>query len=130
MKASELIAELQKAVVEHGDLDILARYPADGYSWNGLIVRYAPASSMEKAEGIEDAINISVFDCFEEAQEMKASKLIAELQKAVAEHGDLGILVHDSSDGCSWSGLTVWPDPASPAEEEEGVKGTIDLTFG
>lgn len=58
---------------------------------------------------------------------MKASQLIAELQKAVEKHGDLDILVRDCSDGYDWSGLTVWPDPPSEAEAAEGIKGTIDI---
>lgn len=58
---------------------------------------------------------------------MKASELIAELQNAVAKYGDLDVLVRYPADGCSWSGLVVHPDPASPAEEEAGMKGTIDI---
>lgn len=58
---------------------------------------------------------------------MKASELIVELQKAVAEHGDLDILVRSPEDGYDWSDITVWPDPPSPMEREEGIKGTIDI---
>lgn len=58
---------------------------------------------------------------------MKASELILELQKAVNEHGDMDILVRDCSDGFDWSGLCVAPDPPTPGEKEEGVKGTIDI---
>lgn len=58
---------------------------------------------------------------------MKASELIKELQRAVAEHGDMDILVRDPSDGFDWSGVSVVPDPPSPAEAAEGVPGTIDI---
>lgn len=58
---------------------------------------------------------------------MKASELIAELQKAVEKHGDMDILVRDCSDGYDWSGLCVNPDPPSPMERDEGVAGTIDI---
>lgn len=58
---------------------------------------------------------------------MKASELIAELQKAVAKHGDLDILVRDCSDGYDWAGLCVHPDPPSPMEVVEGTAGTIDI---
>lgn len=60
---------------------------------------------------------------------MKASELIAELQHAVAEHGDLDILVRDVEDGCDWSSLTVWPDPPTPMEQADGVRGTIDINI-
>ena len=58
---------------------------------------------------------------------MKASELIAELQRAVAEHGDMDILVRDCSDGFDWNGITVCPDPPSPNEAGEGISGTIDI---
>lgn len=58
---------------------------------------------------------------------MKASELIGELQKAIKKHGDLDILVRDIEDGCDWSEITVWPDPPTPMEADEGVKGTIDI---
>ena len=58
---------------------------------------------------------------------MKASELISELKKAVNEHGDMEVLVRDVEGDCNWSGLTVWPDPPSPTEIEEGVEGTIDI---
>lgn len=58
---------------------------------------------------------------------MKASELIAELQKAVTEYGDLDILVRECPDGCDWSGVCVVPDPPSSAEVEEGISGTIDI---
>ena len=58
---------------------------------------------------------------------MKASELIAELQDAVAKHGDLDILVRSPEDGYDWSDITVWPDPTSPMEAEDGIKGTIDI---
>lgn len=58
---------------------------------------------------------------------MKASELIAELQKAVSEHGDLDILFRDVEDGCDWDNCTVCPDPASPMEAAEGITGTIDI---
>lgn len=60
---------------------------------------------------------------------MKASELIAELQRAVDQHGDLDILVRSVEDGEDWSDITVWPDPASPEEQEQGVAGTIDINL-
>lgn len=57
----------------------------------------------------------------------KACELIAQLQKAVDEHGNLDVRVRDCSDGYDWSGLCVNPDPASPMEAEDGVAGTIDI---
>lgn len=60
---------------------------------------------------------------------MKASELIAELQHAVAEHGDLDILVRSVGDGEDWSDITVWPDPAGPMESDEGIAGTIDINL-
>ena len=60
---------------------------------------------------------------------MKASELISELQKAVAEYGDLDILIRDCSDGYDWSGLCVCPDPPSPMEIAEGIAGTIDINI-
>lgn len=60
---------------------------------------------------------------------MKASELIDELQKAVAQHGDLDILVRDVEGGCDWSCLTVWPDPPTPMEQAEGTHGTIDINI-
>lgn len=58
---------------------------------------------------------------------MKASELIAELQKAVSEHSDLDILFRHVEDGVDWDKCTVWPDPASPMEAVDGVTGTIDI---
>ncbi|RKI66949.1 hypothetical protein D7V91_11415 [bacterium 1xD42-67] len=58
---------------------------------------------------------------------MKASELIAELQKAVAEYGDLEILVRECPDGCDWNRLCVVPDPPSAMEVAEGISGTIDI---
>lgn len=58
---------------------------------------------------------------------MKASELIAELQKAVSEHGDMDILVRDCAIGFDWSGISVCPDPPSPMEVDEGIAGTIDI---
>lgn len=60
---------------------------------------------------------------------MRASELIAELQKAVAQHGDLDILVRDVEGGCDWSSLTVLPDPPTPMEQAEGTHGTIDINI-
>lgn len=61
MKASELILELQKAVSEHGDLDILFRDVEEGVDWENCIVWPDPASPMEAAEGITGTIDINVF---------------------------------------------------------------------
>lgn len=58
---------------------------------------------------------------------MKASELIAELQAAVEKYGDLDILVRSPEDGCDWSDITVWTDPPSPMEKEDGIAGTIDI---
>ncbi len=60
---------------------------------------------------------------------MKASELIAELQNAVKEHGDLDILVRDVEGGYDWSGLTICPDPPTPMEADDGVAGTIDINL-
>ena len=60
---------------------------------------------------------------------MKASELIAELQKAVEDHGDMDILVRECPEGYDWNGVSVCPDPPSPMEEEEGISGTIDINI-
>ena len=58
---------------------------------------------------------------------MKASDLINELIKAIKVHGDLDILIRSPEDGWDCSDITVWADPASEAEKEVGIKGTIDI---
>jgi len=60
---------------------------------------------------------------------MKTSELIAKLQKAVAEYGDLDILVRSVEDGDDWKSLTVWPEPASPMEAEDRAQGNIDINI-
>lgn len=59
---------------------------------------------------------------------MKASELILELKKAVEEFGDMDILVRSPEDGWDASGITVFADPPSDLEKEEGIEGTIDIT--
>lgn len=57
----------------------------------------------------------------------KASELIKQLQDAVAKHGDLNVIVRCPADGWDSCDITVWPDPASPAEGYLKYKGTIDI---
>ncbi len=61
MKASELIRELQKAVEEVGDLDILVRTPDDGWDASGISVCPDPPSEWEKEEGVRGTIDINVW---------------------------------------------------------------------
>ena len=58
---------------------------------------------------------------------MRASELIAELQRAVEQYGDLRVIVRDCPNGYSYTEIIVSPDPASEWERDEGVEGTIDL---
>lgn len=58
---------------------------------------------------------------------MKASELIKELQDAITQFGDMDILVRSPEDGWDASNLTVWADPPSDWEKEEGINGTIDI---
>lgn len=58
---------------------------------------------------------------------MKASELIKELQDAITQFGDMDILVRSPEDGWDTSNVTVWADPPSDWEKEEGIHGTIDI---
>ena len=58
---------------------------------------------------------------------MKASGLIEKLSTAISEAGDLDILLRYPEDGTSWENFSVVPDPPTPMEEQNGVKGTIDI---
>ena len=58
---------------------------------------------------------------------MKASELIVELQNAIDEYGDMDILVRSPEDGWDASGISVWADPPSQLEKDEGIEGTIDI---
>ena len=58
---------------------------------------------------------------------MKASELIVELQNAIDEYGDMDILVRSPEDGWDASGISVWDDPPSQLEKDEGIEGTIDI---
>lgn len=60
---------------------------------------------------------------------MKASELVRELQQAIANHGDLNILVRDPENGMAYTEINVNPDPASPMEILEGIEGTIDINY-
>lgn len=62
MRASELIKELQRAISEHGDMDILVRDCSDGFDWSGISVCPDPPSPMEVVEGITGTIDINVFN--------------------------------------------------------------------
>ncbi len=58
---------------------------------------------------------------------MKTSELIRRLSAAITEFGDLDILVRDCSNGYDYDCASVSGDPASDAEKDLGIKGTIDL---
>lgn len=58
---------------------------------------------------------------------MKASELIKELQDAITQFGDMDILVRSPEDGWDASNVTVWADPQSDWEKEQGINGTIDI---
>ena len=58
---------------------------------------------------------------------MKASELIAELQNAIDEYGDMDILVRSPEDGWDSLGISVWADPPSELEKQRGIEGTIDI---
>lgn len=60
---------------------------------------------------------------------MKASELIMKLAKAVSVFGDLDVLIRDCSNGYDYDCAAVTGDPASDAETEIGIKGTIDLNI-
>lgn len=60
---------------------------------------------------------------------MKASQLIAALAECVSKHGDMDILVRSPEDPCEWTDITVWADPPSEMEREDGISGTIDITL-
>lgn len=62
MKASELIKELQAAVEECGDLDILVRSPADGWDASLITVWPDPPSKWEKQAGVEGTIDITAVE--------------------------------------------------------------------
>ena len=61
MKASELIKELQDAITQFGDMDILVRSPEDGWDASNVTVVADPPSEAEKSEGIEGTIDITAF---------------------------------------------------------------------
>ena len=58
---------------------------------------------------------------------MRANELIAELQRAVEQYGDLPVNVRDCQNGYTYTEISVSPDPASEWERDEGEEGTIDL---
>lgn len=58
---------------------------------------------------------------------MKASDLIRKLACAISEFGDLDVLVRDCSNGYDYDSVSVTGDPASEAEDNLGIHGTIDL---
>lgn len=58
---------------------------------------------------------------------MKASELIKELQDAITQFGDMDILVRSPEDGWDASNVTVWADPPTTSEKEQGISGTIDI---
>ena len=58
---------------------------------------------------------------------MKASELIKELQDAITQFGDMDILVRSPEDGWDASNVTVWADPPTAWEKEQGISGTIDI---
>lgn len=61
MKASELVSELQAAIVKYGDLDLLIRDCSDGYDYDGITVHGDPASEFEKAIGVKGTIDLNVW---------------------------------------------------------------------
>lgn len=59
MKASELIEKMAAAISEHGDLEVLVRYPEDGSCWDDMEVVPDPPTPMEKDSGESGTIDIN-----------------------------------------------------------------------
>lgn len=59
---------------------------------------------------------------------MRAKELIRELEQSVELYGNLRVKVRDGEHGISYDGISVLLDPASPAEEERGEEGWINLS--
>jgi len=60
MKASELVKELQDAITQFGDMDILVRFPEDGWDASKITVWADPPDDWEKEQGINGTIDINV----------------------------------------------------------------------
>ena len=58
-----------------------------------------------------------------------ASDLVRMLNRAIEKYGDMPILIRSPEDGADWSAFSVNADPPSESEKEEGISGTIDITF-
>lgn len=119
MKAKQLIQDLQKAVNEHDNLNILVRWSDEGDNFSALTISPAPSN--------EETIDLIVSDA--EETTTKASELIHNLQMSVETYGDLEVCVRWIDGGIDFSGLSVSPDPASAEEKKEGIEGTIDLVI-
>lgn len=61
MKASELIKELQDAITQFGDMDILVRSPEDGWDVSNITVWPDPPTALGKEQGINGIIEINVW---------------------------------------------------------------------
>lgn len=61
MKASELIKELQNAITQFGDMDILIRDCSNGYDYDAAVVSADPPSDAEMYDGITGTIDLNIF---------------------------------------------------------------------
>ena len=123
MKASELIAKLQKEVEENGDLDIMVHSPDDESEWDDITVRSMFPSFISRDNGAKGAIEINVYGAVVKpyivcvTETWKARFLVmAERErdaiKKVSEEYDSGIidLGRNCFEGCEITGEGICPE--------------------